>query len=180
MHIFYFHKYNRLRTYVGQQMNKKKRMVAYRKGNTEQLDAKRRKWSVFVLFSAIFICLVSTGIGGCGWKKTGVEKLRDLDYTVVGEAELPGELKTEIEARKAEDFKMTYLLDDALYIVHGFGMQETGGYSISVKELYLTENAIVADTELLGPESAEQAGTEKSYPYIVVKTEHLEEPVIFQ
>ena len=75
MHIFYFHKYNRLRTYVGQQMNKKKRMVAYRKGNTEQLDAKRRKWSVFVLFSAIFICLVSTGIGGCGWKKTGVEKL---------------------------------------------------------------------------------------------------------
>ena len=114
MHIFYFHKYNRLRTYVGQQMNKKKRMVAYRKGNTEQLDAKRRNWSVFVLFSAIFICLVSTGIGGCGWKKTGVEKLRDLDYTVVGEAELPEELKTEIEARKAEDFKMTYLLDDAL------------------------------------------------------------------
>ena len=28
-------------------------------------------------------------------------------------AELPEELKTEIEARKAEDFKMTYLLDDA-------------------------------------------------------------------
>ena len=49
-----------------------------------------------------------------------------------------------------------------------------------MKELYLTENAIVADTELLGPESAEQAGTEKSYPYIVVKTEYLEEPVIFQ
>lgn len=105
MHIFYFHKYNRLRTYVGQQMNKKKRMVAYRKGNTEQLDAKRRKWSVFVLFSAIFICLVSTGIGGCGWKKTGVEKLRDLDYTVVGEAELPEELKTEIEARKQRILK---------------------------------------------------------------------------
>ena len=38
MHIFYFHKYNRLRTYVGQQMNKKKRMVAYRKGNTEQFS----------------------------------------------------------------------------------------------------------------------------------------------
>ena len=152
MHIFYFHKYNRLITYVGQQMNKKKRMVAYRKGNTEQLDAKRRKWSVFVLFSAIFICLVSKGIGGCGWKKTGVEKLRDLDYTVVGEAELPGELKTEIEARKAEDFKMTYLLDDALYIVHGFGMQETGGYSIQVQALYLAENAIYFETDLIGPE----------------------------
>jgi len=184
MHIFYFHKYNRLRTYVGQQMNKKKRMVAYRKGNTEQLDAKRRKWSVFVLFSAIFICLVSTGIGGCGWKKTGVEKLRDLDYTVVGEAELPGELKTEIEARKAEDFKMTYLLDDALYIVHGFGMQETGGYSIQVQALYLAENAIYVRAVLRRFQVKQPAvsSSEKcvSYPYIVVKTERLTENVVFE
>ena len=167
MHIFYFHKYNRLRTYVGQQMNKKKRMVAYRKGNTEQLDAKRRKWSVFVLFSAIFICLVSTGIGGCGWKKTGVEKLR-------------GELKTEIEARKAEDFKMTYLLDDALYIVHGFGMQETGGYSIQVQALYLAENAIYFETDLIGPENGAKVEKCVSYPYIVVKTERLTENVVFE
>ena len=156
MHIFYFHKYNRLRTYVGQQMNKKKRMVAYRKGNTEKLDAKRRKWSVFVLFSAIFICLVSTGIGGCGWKKTGVEKLRDLDYTVVGEAELPEELKTEIEARKAEDFKMTYLLDD------------------------LAENAIYFETDLIGPENGAKVEKCVSYPYIVVKTERLTENVVFE
>ena len=77
-------------------------------------------------------------------------------------------------------FKLTYTDDQNLYRVVGYGEQETGGCSISVKELYLTENAIVADTELLGPESAEQAGTEKSYPYIVVKTEYLEEPVIFQ
>lgn len=96
-----------------------------------------------MLFSAIFICLVSTGIGGCGWKKTGVEKLRDLDYTVVGEAELPEELKTEIEARKAEDFKMTYLLDDALYIVHGFRnagdrrLQHTGAGIVSGRKCNL-------------------------------------------
>ena len=143
-------------------------MVAYRKGNTEQLDAKRRKWSVFVLFSAIFICLVSTGIGGCGWKKTGVEKLRDLDYTVVGEAELPEELKTEIEARKVEDFKMTYLLDDALYIVHGFGMQETGGYSIQVQALYLAENAIYFETDLIGPENGAKVEKCVSYPDLTI------------
>lgn len=141
---------------------------------------KRRKWSVFVLFSAIFICLVSTGIGGCGWKKTGVEKLRDLDYTVVGEAELPEELKTEIEARKAEDFKMTYLLDDALYIVHGFGMQETGGYSIQVQALYLAENAIYFETDLIGPENGAKVEKCVSYPYIVVKTERLTENVVFE
>ena len=62
----------------------------------------------------------------------------------------------------------------------GYGEQETGGYSISVRELYLTENAIVADTELLGPQNLEQTGAEKSYPYIVIKTEYLEEPIIFQ
>ncbi len=49
-----------------------------------------------------------------------------------------------------------------------------------MEELYLTENSIVFDTELRGPESAESAGSEKSYPYIVVKTEVLENPVVFQ
>lgn len=62
----------------------------------------------------------------------------------------------------------------------GYGEQESGGYSIAVKELYLTENAIVADTELIGPQSGEETGVEKSYPYVVVKTEYLEHPVIFQ
>ena len=109
-----------------------------------------------------------------------LQKVRDLEFTVVGETDLPEELKNVSGEKKMAPFKLTYTDDQNLYIVVGYGEQETGGCSISVKELYLTENAIVADTELLGPESAEQAGTEKSYPYIVVKTEHLEEPVIFQ
>ena len=62
----------------------------------------------------------------------------------------------------------------------GYGEQPTGGYSIEVDELYLTENAIVIDTELEGPEKGEPTGVEKSYPYVVVRTEYLEEPVIFQ
>ncbi|MEI3187060.1 MAG: protease complex subunit PrcB family protein [Lachnospiraceae bacterium] len=49
-----------------------------------------------------------------------------------------------------------------------------------MNELYLTENAIVIDTELKGPESAEESGAEKSYPYVVVQTEYLEQPIIFQ
>ena len=62
----------------------------------------------------------------------------------------------------------------------GYGEQATGGYSISVNELYLTENSIVIDTELKGPEKGETVGVEKSYPYIAVQTEYLENPVIFQ
>ena len=57
---------------------------------------------------------------------------------------------------------MTYSDEEKLYIVTGYGPQETGGYSIQVKELYLTENAIVFDTELSGPEKGETVTKETS------------------
>ena len=93
---------------------------------------------------------------------------------------MPQELQAEIESRKAEDFKMTYVMDDALYIVRGFGMQETGGYSIQVQNLYLAENALYFETDLIGPENGAQVEKAVSYPYIAVKTERLEENVVFE
>ena len=57
---------------------------------------------------------------------------------------------------------------------------DVGGYSITVNELYLTENSIVLDTDLLGPEKGESGGTEPSFPFIVIKTELSELPVVFQ
>ena len=99
---------------------------------------------------------------------------------MVGEQELPEELKAEIESRKAGDFKMTYLLDDALYIVRGFGMQETGGYSIQMQALYLAENAIYFEADLIGPENGAEVEKSVSYPYIVIKTERLTENVVFE
>lgn len=132
---------------------------------------------VAALLAWVFVVLFLTA---CSVEKDDLKKVRDLEFTVVGETDLPEELKQVIGEKKTAPFKMTYTDDQNLYIAVGYGEQENGGYSISVRELYLTENAIVADTELLGPESAEQTGAEKSYPYIVVKTEYLEEPVIFQ
>lgn len=87
------------------------------------------------------------------YKRPGQQKVRDLDYTVVTEQELPEELQKEIDERYTEDFKMTCMLDDSLYIVRGFGMQETGGYSIQVQDLYLAQNAIYFEADLLGPEN---------------------------
>ena len=80
----------------------------------------------------------------------------------------------------SQPFKLTYTDDKNLYIAVGYGAQPTGGYSISIRELYLTENSIVLATELMGPEKGEDPGTEKSFPYIVLRTELLEEPVIFK
>lgn len=119
-------------------------------------------------------------IGGCTIKKADTEKIRDLEYTVLDETEIPETLLGEIEKKKSEDFKMSYCEDDGLYIVRGFGMQETGGYSIQMQELYLADNAIYFDADLIGPESGQDVEKTVSYPYIVVKTERLEENVVFE
>lgn len=107
-------------------------------------------------------------------------RVRDLDFTVVGNREVPEELQGIIEEKKTAPFKLTYSDGEGLYIAQGYGEQETGGYSIAVRELYLTEDSIQFQAELMGPEKGEDGGTEKSYPYIVVKTEYLEEPVVFR
>ena len=132
-------------------------------------------WAVFLLFWVLMVRFLT----GCSVEKENQDKVRDLEFTVVGEAELPEELKNLVEEKKAAPFKLTYSNDQGLYIALGYGEQATGGYSISVEELYLTENSIVIDTELKGPEKGETVGVEKSYPYIVVQTEYLENPVIF-
>ena len=103
-----------------------------------------------------------------------------MDFTVVGETDIPEELRSIIAEKKAQPFKLTYSDNENLYIVVGYGPQNTGGYSIAVKELYLTDNSIVIDTELIGPAKGENPAAETSYPYVVVKTEYLENPVVFQ
>jgi hypothetical protein len=74
---------------------------------------------------------------------------------------------------------MTYSDGEYLYIARGYGEQETGGYSITVQELYLTEDAVVFSGALYGPQNGEQVTQSKSYPYIVIKLELLELPVTF-
>lgn len=98
----------------------------------------------------------------------------------MGQNEVPQELQEIIEQKKKEPFRLTYSGGEDLYIAAGYGEQKTGGYSIAVPELYLTENSITIRTELKGPEKQEQTGSECSYPFIVVKMPFMEEPVVFK
>ena len=127
------------------------------------------------------ICVLLCGsvLLGCSIEKSNRTKICDLTYTIVTEEEIPEELKQDIEEKKSGDFKMTYETDEALYIVRGYGEQETGGYSICMKELYLTSNAVVFYTELIGPRKGETVSKSPSFPYIVIKTEPREESTIF-
>ena len=109
------------------------------------------------------------------------EKIRDLDFTVVSSECVPKELLAEIEEKKQEEFQFYFQDGNYLYLCLGYGEKETCGYSICVKELYLTESSIVLDTTLLGPKSQEEKRvSQKSYPYIVIKIEYIDAVVIFK
>ena len=132
-----------------------------------------KKWVIPIIL-VIIVGLLS----GCGMLNMERVKLRDLEFVIVSDELIPAELKTIIEERKAEEFKLTYADADALYICVGYGQQKTGGFSITVDELYLTEDAIYAETTLLGPDGSEKPSKAPSYPYIVIKTEALDETVV--
>ena len=93
-----------------------------------------------VLCLGCIFCLLA--VAGCGKKEDGTTKVKDLDYTVVEEADVPEELLTLINKKKKNTFCLTYKSEDAYYICQGFGTQMTSGYSITVEELFLGSNAI--------------------------------------
>lgn len=117
---------------------------------------------------------------GCTMLSEEKIKLRDLDFTVLSEEKIPKQLLAIIEEKKASPFQITYTDNVNLYICIGYGEQETGGYSIAVEELYLTDADIFVSTSLLGPESSDKDNKTPSYPYIVIKTEFLEQTVTFE
>lgn len=142
---------------------------------------KKGKIGKLLRLAVTFACIaVATALAGCSAAGDDGKKVRDLEFSVMGEGDIPQELRRIISEKQASPFKLTYSDDKNLYIAVGYGQQATGGYSISVDDLYLTENAIVIDTELKGPEKGENVGAEKSYPFIVIQTEYLEYPVVFQ
>lgn len=134
------------------------------------------------LATALFLLCLT----GCTIQtKDGNEKIKDLEFTVLAEDNIPEELKQIIEEKKENEFKITYQDNDFLYICVGYGRQDTGGYSITVNDLYLTGNAIYLDTNLIGPEPENrelyqaQNKESASYPYVVLKTEYLDKSVVF-
>lgn len=134
-----------------------------------------RKIILFISCLSTFCLLV-----GCSAEKLSTEKLRDIEFTVVDEEAIPEELEEKIDDNEEKPFKLTYADDGALYIAVGYGEQRTSGYSIEVKELYETENAIYIHTNLIGPAKDEKVVERKTYPYIVVKLEYIDKNVVFE
>ena len=114
------------------------------------------------LILILIICIVVTS--SCGIQKINRKKIKDIDFTVVTEAEVPQEVKQIIEERKEKEFKVTYSDDKYTYIIIGYGKQKYEGYSITVK--------------FLGPKKYTNNET-KTYPVIVIKIKYSDKNVIF-
>lgn len=127
----------------------------------------------------LLICILSL-LSACSAEKTNLEKLRDIEFTVLGEEDAPEELRAKIEEKKQARMRVTYADKGYLYIAVGYGLQETSGYSIEVKECYETPNAIYIHTNLLGPEKDEKIVETKTYPSAVVKMEFIDKNVVFK
>lgn len=131
----------------------------------------KRIKSITLLAMAVFF------LQGCHFGELSEEKVRDLEYTVVPEEDIPEELRTIINEKKEQTFELSYAADGDLYIAIGYGKQSRGGYSIVVEELYAKKDSIMISTNLMGPEKDEKVERQPTYPYLVIKTEYLDVPV---
>ena len=134
-----------------------------------------------LLFAAVIGLMAVLGLCcGCGIEKTDGSKIGDLEYEMVEEEEVPEELGAKIEEKMAADFKLTYEGDGYIYIVRGYGQQETGGYSIQILEFYETQNTVVFHTNLIGPSKDELKNAAPSYPFIVIRAKNPQKDVVFK
>ena len=135
----------------------------------------RKKWIIVTVIACICGLLI-----GCNSQDSSEEKIKDLEFTVVEDLDVPEEIKELVEEKKTDPFQFTYGTESYLYLVVGYGEQETGGFSITVDDLYETQNSIYMKTTLIGPGSKEEKSKAKSYPYVVVKTEFLDKRDLFE
>lgn len=134
----------------------------------------KRIVSLFCLAACMAVMLC-----GCRIIRVEEEERRPLEYTVVNQQEMPAEVKSLVEEKKAKEFQMSYQSGEDMYLIKGYGQQMSGGYSISVEELSGSSNGIFFKTRLMGPKD-DSLGGEPSYPYIVVRMAYRDEPVLFE
>ena len=130
-----------------------------------------------ILRKILICCMVLGLLCGCSIEHRENQKIRDLDFTVVSIESVPQACQEMILQKQETPFSFVYREGEYMYLCVGYGKQESSGYSISVNEVYLTQNAIVMDSTLHGPQGGEIQ--KPTYPCVIVKLENMEENVIF-
>ena len=130
------------------------------------------------------VIAVTTLLSGCSFGTIEEQKTGDVTYEIVKKEEIPEQLKEEIKEAGKKEMWISYADTGNegryLYIVRGYGRQETTGYSIEVNECYETEHTVVVRTTLLGPQKKEKTHKKKPYPYIVIKIPYTDKQIIYE
>ncbi len=148
-------------------------MRIWKKGRKRDRKLLRPEW-LFLLFLGVLCFGAGCSLSGRDGTRTPVE------FTVVEPEQIPAELAKVIEEHKSEEMQIVFKDKESLYVVRGYGMQETGGYSIAVDECTEGEEKLHVATTLIGPSQADKISREPSYPVIVLKMEQREKEVEFE
>ena len=139
-----------------------------------------KTWLISIIILAALM-VAGLQMQGCKFQIIPEEQeRREVEFVIVSEECIPEAIKTIIETRKEEEMKLTYVDGKDRYIIIGYGKQNTGGYSIYVKDMYATENALYVDTCLLGPPKESKKKEVPSYPVIVLQIMEMGLPVVFK
>ncbi len=141
-------------------------------------DEVKMKWrGIGLLALCMWMAVLLSGCSGTG---DGQGERKEIEFTVMESEKLPQELREAIEKNKAQEIRMTYTDGGFMYLIRGYGEQETGGYSISVSECTEDEERIYFDTRLIGPQEQKKHRDAPSYPCLVVKIEAREKEAVIE
>ena len=101
------------------------------------INNKDQSWGMRMNRSMVLVLLIvvlAGSIWGCGRMRQKKEKEHGVEYTVLGEDQIPDEIRKVVDVKKQEEFQMTYQEEDMLYLLQGYGIQSSGGYSIRVEK----------------------------------------------
>ena len=128
----------------------------------------------------LWLCMaIITIMTGCQMIKIEEGNRTPLEYTIVENNEIPEEAARLIEEKKAAEFQMTYQEEDMLYLLQGYGIQSSGGYSIRVEKVSENDTELHVKTKLIGPEGKDGETEGISCPYLVIKVENRHKKVVF-
>ena len=84
-------------------------------------------FAVMGLFLWVAVVRLLSGCSMAGLGKENSDKVRDLEFTVVGDSDVPQELLDLIQEKKNDAFKLTYSNDQGLYRI----FRRAGNFSVN-------------------------------------------------
>ena len=79
-----------------------------------------RNSPAITLLAILTFALVLALLSGCMAAKQEPKKLKDVDYTILEDRDIPEKLMETIEQKKEAEFKLSFETDQDLYLVHGY------------------------------------------------------------